>query len=496
MTPGSLRLLSNRVAALVITLIALATYLSTLLPGVHHFGDVTKAQFLGKFLGMTHPTGYPLYISLTAPLSFLPIGSLAFRVNAFSAVCGAGAVVLLFLLLRDRGVRTVYAALSALVFCFSRMAWEQAVIAEVYSLNVVLFGGVLLCLSRFERTKSPRWFLSGCAVYSMSFGNHLTMVTLLPAFCYGVWWGDREVLKNGRLMGGVLLTVVVGAAQYYYLFQRSGSDSLYLEYRVSNFGEFIDFVSGDHYRRSMFAFEWRAVFVERIPRFAGQLARDLGLFSMLAPLSFGVPNTKNGAALEPIRITLLIALSGQLIWVVGYDIPDIEVYLIPAAWCIAALGGLGLESLTEAWGARVTTLARYFGVACLLPLFFFHQPDHRASAKFARTTQKQLDTLDRDAALINILHYSPRMAYVYFLYAEGRHDTRNLHLSYSAPPKKVAAYLRGKPTLRDSHTHERLPLGLNLYVDSRGAKAERWRDFGLKLSNTRAGLRRVELARD
>jgi hypothetical protein len=88
------------------------------------------------------------------------------------------------------------------------------------------------------------------------------------------------------------------------------------------------------------------------------------------------------------------------------------------------------------------------------------------------------------------------MAYVYFIYAENLYTERNLHLASSAKPKKVAAYLRGKPMLLDSQTRQPLPLGLDLYVDSRGAQAEAWRNVGLALSAKGAGLFRVELAKN
>lgn len=488
------RSFSDRALAVAVGAVAFATYWWTLLPGAHHFGDTTKAQFLGKFLGMTHPTGYPLYIALTALFGALPVGSLALRINAFSAVCGAGAGVFLFLLLRDRGVRPVFALLSAFAFCWSRMAWDQAVIAEVYALNVLLFGAVLFALSRLERTKRPRWFLIASAVYSLSFGNHLTMVMLLPAFCYGVLKGERRVLTSFRPLLGMILTIVLGAAQYYYLIARSQSDALYLEYRVTSFEELFNFVSGANYRRVMFAFTLEQILSERIPRFLLQLWRDVGPFSLFGLLVLLPKKASDGLRPDPVRMTLFLALAFQLVWVVGYKIPDIEVYLIPAAFCLAALAGLGLELLAGALGPRALGPVSVVGAVCTFVLLLQHKPDHSASERFAQATQKQLDVLDRDAAIIGITHYSPRMAYIYFLYAEGLQERRNLHLSYKASPKKVAAYLRGEQTLRDSPTREPLPPGLALYVDSRGARAERWQQFGLRLSKARAGLRRVTLA--
>ena len=63
-------------------------------------------QFIGRVLGVAHNPGYPLYVLLTYPIALLPIGSLPYRINLFSAVCGALAVALVFLVARRLGLRT------------------------------------------------------------------------------------------------------------------------------------------------------------------------------------------------------------------------------------------------------------------------------------------------------------------------------------------------------------------------------------------------------
>ena len=64
-------------------------------------------QFIGRVLGVAHNPGYPLYILLTHAFSYLPIGSLAYRINLFSALCGAIAVWLMFLASRRLGLRPI-----------------------------------------------------------------------------------------------------------------------------------------------------------------------------------------------------------------------------------------------------------------------------------------------------------------------------------------------------------------------------------------------------
>ena len=60
------------------------------MPGIA-FDDWGELQTVPHVLGVAHPTGYPVYILSAWLFELLPIGSVAFRANMFSAVCGRGA---------------------------------------------------------------------------------------------------------------------------------------------------------------------------------------------------------------------------------------------------------------------------------------------------------------------------------------------------------------------------------------------------------------------
>src|ERR1043166_4506200 len=76
------------IAALVATVVSLGVYVYTLAPEV-------TLEDLGEFIpasvnwGVPHPPGYPLWSILTWLFTKLPFGNVAWRVNLFSAVCGA-----------------------------------------------------------------------------------------------------------------------------------------------------------------------------------------------------------------------------------------------------------------------------------------------------------------------------------------------------------------------------------------------------------------------
>src|SRR3954463_15245087 len=72
-------------------------YLLTLngtIPAYRDSGDMINAV---STLGIAHPPGYPLYVVLATLFTALfPSAHAAYRVNLFSAVCSAGAAVLLY----------------------------------------------------------------------------------------------------------------------------------------------------------------------------------------------------------------------------------------------------------------------------------------------------------------------------------------------------------------------------------------------------------------
>jgi len=78
---------------------------------------------------------------------------------------------------------SIAAALGvSLLFAASYTFWSQAIIAEVYSLHIALIALTLLLLLRWERVPTKGRLFAFFAVFAIGFGNHLSMVLLLPAY--------------------------------------------------------------------------------------------------------------------------------------------------------------------------------------------------------------------------------------------------------------------------------------------------------------------------
>ena len=89
--------------------------------------------------GISHPPGYPIHSLLGKLFSFLPLGSVAFRVHLLSALFGALSCAVLFWIAHFLTATRIIAYAVAFGYGVSREFWAQAIIAEVYSLNVFFF---------------------------------------------------------------------------------------------------------------------------------------------------------------------------------------------------------------------------------------------------------------------------------------------------------------------------------------------------------------------
>ena len=118
----------------VAAVVVLVLYVRTLAPTVLHYDrpeliDSAMLQMQVCVLGLSHPTGYPTYLMLSHPFTYLPFGDAAYRVNLASAVYGALAVAAVYWAGYLVSRRVVAAAVGALGFGFGGTLWSQAVIA-------------------------------------------------------------------------------------------------------------------------------------------------------------------------------------------------------------------------------------------------------------------------------------------------------------------------------------------------------------------------------
>ncbi len=196
-------------------------YLATLAPTVtlEDSGELIAAA---TTLGVPHSPGYPLFALAGKLFGSLPLGDdVAFRLNLMSAFCSALAALLVAwttgLVLEvctashgppraADGVDTWVSALAAgLWFATAFEVWEQAIITEVYALNLAVVTAFFLLLARCWREVSPASsarFSALCFLAGLAPLAHPTSFILVPLLALHLARNERGRLSPRRLSHG------------------------------------------------------------------------------------------------------------------------------------------------------------------------------------------------------------------------------------------------------------------------------------------------------
>jgi Protein of unknown function (DUF2723) len=327
---------------------SLAVYLRTLAPGVVAELDTPMFQFVGRVLGVAHNPGYPLYVLLTHPIALLPIGSLPYRINVFSAVCGALAVGLVFLVARRLGCGRPASLAGALGLAFGQVFWSQAVIAEVYTLHATLVAGLLLGLLTWGRSRRASAYYVGVVALASGFAHHTTIVAFLPAMVVYVCLTDRSFLLRltTLLITGAILAA--GFLPYLFIVIRSNQPGAYLESKATSIAQLPDVIVASQFRDRMFAFDWMTVVTDRLPALVkGVLVSELTLPGLTLAIAGAAVLLRRQAA---DALLLLVGAAAVFAFALNYSVVDTPVFLIPVLlvlWLLAAVGAEGLAGLAR-----------------------------------------------------------------------------------------------------------------------------------------------------
>ena len=333
----------------------LALYLATLQPDFGGPEDTPKFQFLGYVLGTAHPPGYPLYVWLSHLFVSIPIGSVAYRANLFSAVMAAASCAASFVLSRQIGAGRWASLSAALALAAGASFWRSAVFAEVYSLAAAVAALTAALLLAWDARPSPARLLGATAAFALGLGNHLTIVGLVPACLLFV------VVRHGRtltvrLMAGAFVILVLGLSQYGLIVVRTMQGAPYLESRASTVRDLVGVVTAERFAGQRFAFGPRVLLTDHLPAVAAVMAKDFRLPGVLlfAAGLLAAARTRNSGA-----FLLLGGAAGMLGMVLNLS-GDLSGFITPIVvllWPLTALGAGALVQALRAAGASTSLAA-------------------------------------------------------------------------------------------------------------------------------------------
>ena len=175
-------------------------YLLTLAPSVTFFdsGEFITAV---SSLGTAHSPGYPLFVNFAKPFTWLPFGSIAFRVNIATAVSAAlacyGVYLLVSHLLKSeelpgdffRTAKGFIALCSAVTFACTPRLWLQSNHDKPYPLLAficaIVFYLMLLWRDSVEAGEErPCYVYLGAFLCGLGSGAHQIMVLMIPTYAY------------------------------------------------------------------------------------------------------------------------------------------------------------------------------------------------------------------------------------------------------------------------------------------------------------------------
>jgi len=316
-------------APLAACLLPFAAYIATMSRGLA-WGDGIELSAVCATLGIAHPTGYPLFTMLGHAFTWLPVGSVYFRVTLMCGASVALASLLLYWIFMRLGGerwskafpseagRAALALAGALTFAWSRGPWGQATLTEVYSMQVAFeCAGIAVALWVLARggggsgAKGSALGAGGgksggalpLAVFAFILGlavtHHLLLLTLGPLFAVVAWvsivgrarlealrpqstrrsgWGPLSL----RYGAASALGFVIGLLPWVYLPVRASQSPALNWGDPSSFEQFRWVVTGGEFRtyrllksspgHDFTGEEYRDFFLARI----GQLSRYVG----------------------------------------------------------------------------------------------------------------------------------------------------------------------------------------------------------------------------
>ncbi|MCB9099606.1 MAG: DUF2723 domain-containing protein [Anaerolineales bacterium] len=345
-------------------------YILTLAPGVVG-GDAGEHQIAVPLLGIPHTTGYPLYILVGKLWTLLlPFGSMAWRVNLFSALGGAlaaGVASLIVYWLSQEILPTAVwagAVVAGLALAFGLTFWQWSVIAGVRSFNIFFFALLTLqaiTLAQYyksNRLASADRILSWLAfTVGLSLAHHRTTLLYLPSLVAWIAWHDPALMRQPRRLFRLILLTLAPLTLYLFIYLRGVNYPPYTHEQITDFQSFWFLIgSGDS----------TGLFFSIDPAYLP--ARLLFIWrDLLDQLSLpGVALAMVGAAILLKRYPGQFLFQGLLMVLLLLFTLDFEVvnldeaptwYLMPAYFIVTVWLGLGVNGLISLAG-YVYTLTR------------------------------------------------------------------------------------------------------------------------------------------
>ncbi|MEW6409168.1 MAG: DUF2723 domain-containing protein [Nitrospirota bacterium] len=386
-----------------------------------YWWDSGEFAFYSAFLGISHPTGYPLYMQILKMFSLLPLGSHPFLVNFVSALGASITVLLLYNICIKLTENRIASVSASLVLSFSPIFWSKAEVAEVYTIQTAIILSVVYIAIRWSEdrrqntpslTLPPRWGGQGwggdselrtpnderstdtrllllCSfVIGLGVTHHMSSVLLIPAFLCYIYLVDRKRIINLKKIFLIVAFFIAGFTPYIYIWIRSFLDAPF------NYARFysVDLatISGMYWLLSgkLFRYEMLSVGFSGLLSSAGFFVNSLIVEFLYIGAILGITGLvyiyKRSRQIFLLLTLVFLALSG---FVIVYKVADIhDFFIMPfSIWGIWVAVGIDavskmLNRLRDRWRRGL----RYIYISGIIFFAFFHLVNNFSDMDFNR----------------------------------------------------------------------------------------------------------------
>ncbi len=404
--------------------IAFLCYYATLLPGLD-FGDSASFQTGVGSLTLTPRQAYPLYYGLGSVFVWLHPGEPARALNLASAVYGSIAVGLAAALASKIAESALAGAAAGLLLAFSYTFWSQAITAEVYALHLLMMGAAMLAALVWADRPTVLRLGVFYAIYALGFGNHLSMILLLPALTVFLLLHRRAESPGDPLrlpMIAMAVAIAMSAAlQYTWNFRGMWAELEPPSSLSEGAAKFwFDVTKAD----------WRESLVMNLSESGLQTRPAMHWFDLRQ--QFGVPGVVL-AAIGAVYVTarwprrgllLLLVYAANLGFAWTYNVGDAYIFFLPSHYVVALCGGAGVAAVAV-FASRISNhrLGTAVGVLCLLyPAWRGYDTFPAVDRSWDNRAEELLDRFTATRGVYGVdMNWQLQNAFEYFMHARKPH---------------------------------------------------------------------------
>ena len=278
------------------------------------------------------------------------------------------------MLAAELAAATLAGVATGLFLAFSYTFWSQAITAEVYTLHLLITGAALLALLEWEKRPTVARLALFYAVYALGFGNHLSMILLLPGFVLFLLMNRRPGQGDPLAPRMIVMAIVIamaGALQYVWNFRALWWELVPPESLRAALAKFWFDVTKADWRETLVMSVSEAGLRSRPAMYWWDLRQQFGEPGIvLAVIGFGYLLARWPRRAFVLFVLYLTALT--FAWT--YNVGDPYIFFLPSHYVVALCAGAGVAALM--WLARSFTtekrvlcgngLAGVIGVVCLI----------------------------------------------------------------------------------------------------------------------------------